>query len=122
MKDHRGADIHLQLTEETKTRVGECSGEAVNPWEVHPGAGPGRDLLTCGEISPHYSSFPDRTCDPGGGQVTLEQPALEGLRPMEKGPMLEQFMFQQFTSHQRSSWRTVTHEKDLKLEQENSSP
>ncbi|KAJ7427851.1 sperm flagellar 2 [Willisornis vidua] len=78
MEVHSGAEIHMQPLDNPTPEHVVDQKKAVTPWEACTGR-------VCGEKSPCWSRFVDRTCDPMGVPV-LEQPVLKHCAPW-KGPM-----------------------------------
>lgn len=66
---------------EPHTGADGCPKEPVTLWKGHTGAGSWEYLWLCGDRSPCWSRFDDRTCDPMGD--TLEQFIPEELHPLE---------------------------------------
>jgi len=92
-------------------RAGGCLKESVTLWGAHTGAGSCQDLWAHGERSPHRSRFADRACGPVGDpcwtSLFLKDCTLWKGRAAAHGK----------DSSSRSLWRSVSHERDLMLEQ-----
>ncbi|GAB0190813.1 zinc finger and BTB domain-containing protein 5 [Grus japonensis] len=83
MEDDGEQRFHLQPMEDPIPERVEAPEGGCDPWEAHAGADSWQDLWPCGQRSPHWSRFADRTCDPVGNPCWSSL-VLQGLHPMER--------------------------------------